>query len=100
LEDGSITVYTFYNSFKKNRRDDCDIQEITIYLITVKSSFPSEYENYRDIFSPAKYIEIAENPQTAHAINLKEDIITFYRSIYHLSEKKLRVLREYLEKSQ
>jgi hypothetical protein len=65
----------------------------------VKFSFSSEYKNYRDIFFSAEYIKIAENPQIAHAINLEENIITFYELIYHLSEKELRVLREYFEKS-
>jgi hypothetical protein len=66
----------------------------------VKSSFPPEYEDYGDIFFSAKYIEITENPQTAHTINLKKNIIALYKLIYHLSEKELRVLREYLKKSQ
>jgi hypothetical protein len=34
-----------------------------------------------------------------HAIDLT-DVIILYRSIYHLSEKELRVLREYLEENQ
>jgi hypothetical protein len=55
-------MYAFYGSSEKSRRDDCDIQEITIYLIAVKSLFPPEYENYGDVFSPAEYIKIAENP--------------------------------------
>jgi hypothetical protein len=65
----------------------------------VKSSLPSEYEDYGNIFSFIEYIEIAENPQTAYAINLEEDIIAFYKLIYYLSEKELRVLREYLKES-
>jgi hypothetical protein len=65
----------------------------------VKSSLPSEYKNYGDIFSPAEYMEIAENPQTAYTINLKKNAITSYKLIYYFSEKKLRVLREYLEKN-
>jgi hypothetical protein len=92
-------VYIFYDSFKKSRRDNCDIQKIAIYLTTVKPSLPPKYKNYKNIFSPTKYIEIAENSQTAHTINLKEDIITLYKLIYHFSEKKLRVLREYPKKN-
>jgi hypothetical protein len=65
----------------------------------VKLSFPPKYKNYRDIFSPAEYIKIAENPQIAHTINLIEDIIMFCKLIYYFSEKKLRVLREYLKES-
>jgi hypothetical protein len=65
----------------------------------MKSSLPPEYKNYRDIFSPAKHIKIAENPQTAHAINLEKDTTAPYKSIYYFSEKKLRVLREYLEEN-
>jgi hypothetical protein len=65
----------------------------------VKSLFPPKYKDYGDIFSFTEYIEIAENPQTAHIINLEEDIITFYKLIYYFSEKELRVLREYFEES-
>jgi hypothetical protein len=66
----------------------------------VKSLLLPEYEDYGDIFFPAEYIEIAENPQIAHAINLEEDTTTLYKLIYYLSEKKLRILREYLEENQ
>jgi hypothetical protein len=66
----------------------------------VKSLFSPEYKNYGNVFSPIKYIEIAENPQTAYTINLKENAITFYKLIYYLSEKKLRVLREYFKENQ
>jgi hypothetical protein len=55
-------VYAFYNLFEKSRRDDCDIQEIAIYSITVKPSLPPEYKDYGDVFFSAKYMEIAENP--------------------------------------
>jgi hypothetical protein len=65
----------------------------------MKPSLPPEYKNYKDIFSSAEYIKIAENPQTAHAINLEENTTAPYKPIYHLSEKKLRVLREYLKKN-
>jgi hypothetical protein len=66
----------------------------------VKSLLPPKYENYRNVFSFAEYIEITENPQTAYAINLEEDIIIFYKLIYYFSEKKLRILREYFEENQ
>jgi hypothetical protein len=65
----------------------------------MKFSFPSEYEDYRNIFFSVKNIEITENPQTAYAINLKEDVIAFYKLIYHFFEKNLRVLREYFEEN-
>jgi hypothetical protein len=99
LEDGNITIYTFYDLSEESRRDDCDIYKIAIYLIIVKFSLPSEYKNYGDIFFFAEYMKIAENSQTAYAINLKEDVIIFYGLIYYFSEKKLRVLREYLKES-
>jgi hypothetical protein len=66
----------------------------------VKSLFPPKYKDYGDIFIPAEYIKIAENSQIAYAINLIEDIIAFYKLIYYFFEKKLRVLREYLEENQ
>jgi hypothetical protein len=66
----------------------------------VKPSLPPEYKDYRNIFSPTEYMEITENPQTAHTINLEEDIIAFYKLIYYFFEKELRVLREYLKESQ
>jgi hypothetical protein len=99
LEDGNIIIYIFYDLSEKSRRDDYDIYKIAIYLITVKFSLPPEYKNYRNVFSPIKCMEIAENPQTAYIINLKENIIALYKLIYYFSEKKLRVLREYLKES-
>jgi hypothetical protein len=66
----------------------------------MKPSLPPEYKDYRDIFSSAEYIKIAENPQTAYTINLIEGVIVSYKLIYHFSEKELRVLREYFEKNQ
>jgi hypothetical protein len=99
LKDRNITVNIFYDLFEENRRDNCDVYKIAIYLIIMKSSFLSEYKDYGDIFSLIEYTKIAENPQTAYTIDLEEDIITFYKLIYHFSEKKLRVLREYLEEN-
>jgi hypothetical protein len=51
-------------------------------------------------FFPAEYMEIAENTQITHTIDLTENIIAFYKLIYYFSEKELRVLREYLEENQ
>jgi hypothetical protein len=99
LKDGNTTIYIFYDLSKENRRDDCDIYKITIYLIIMKSLLFPEYKNYENIFSSIKYMEIAENPQIAYAINLEEDIITFYKLIYYFSEKELRVLREYFKEN-
>jgi hypothetical protein len=65
----------------------------------VKPLLSPKYKDYEDIFSSAEYMEIAENPQTAYTIDLEENAITFYKSIYYFSEKKLRVLREYLKES-
>jgi hypothetical protein len=93
-------VYIFYGLFKESKRDDYDIYEIAIYLIIVKFSLFPEYKDYGDIFSSAKYIKIAENSQIAYTINLEESVITFYRLIYYFSEKKLRILREYLKENQ
>jgi hypothetical protein len=66
----------------------------------MKSLLPPEYKDYENIFSPAEYMKIAENPQIAYAINLEENIIAFYKLIYYFFEKELRVLREYLKESQ
>jgi hypothetical protein len=93
-------VYIFCGLFKESRRGDCDVQRVAIYLIVVKFLLFPEYKDYGDIFSFKEYMEIAENPQTIYAIDLAENIIIFYKSIYYFSEKKLRVLRECLEKNQ
>jgi hypothetical protein len=55
-------VYIFYGSSEESRRGDCEVQEIAIYLIIIKSSFPPENEDYGDIFSLEEYMGIAENP--------------------------------------
>jgi hypothetical protein len=98
LKDGNTTVYVFYDLSEENKRNNCDTYKTTIYLITVKLLFPPKYKDYENIFFFMKYMKIAENSQIAYTIDLEEDIITFYKLIYYLSKKKLRVLREYLEK--
>src|SRR2546423_1047526 len=54
---------------------------------------PPEYEKYQDVFSEEEVDKLPLRGRPEHAIETTAD--PPYRSIYRLSEKKLKVLREY-----
>ncbi len=56
---------------------------------------PSEYENFEDIFFKKEYKTVLGNTRITYIINLKEGIKSLFKLIYSLSERELRILRDY-----
>ena len=90
-----ITVYAFYSHPAEVPRRLYDENDITIYSIKTELILPSEYENFEDIFSKKKYETVSENTRVTHLINLEEGTKSLFRLIYSLSERELRILRDY-----
>jgi hypothetical protein len=55
-----------------------------------------KYKEYEDVFSKEGYKIIQNIAGVTHAIDLKERARPPYRPIYALSERELRILRDYL----
>jgi hypothetical protein len=55
-----------------------------------------KYRKYEDVFSKKKYEIIQNIAGVTHAIDLKEGTKPPHRPIYALSERELRILRDYL----
>jgi hypothetical protein len=55
---------------------------------------PKEYKEYQDVFSEDKANKLPPRGQPEHAIELTGDLP--HGPIYNLSEKELKVLREYI----
>jgi hypothetical protein len=100
LEKKTI-IYIFYKApielEKPKQRPVCDKQEIAIYLAGIESTLPSKYKTYEDVFSKKEYKTVPEGTGVTHAINLKKEIKPSYNLIYILSERELRILRDYLK---
>ena len=56
-------------------------------------------QDFADVFNEKKTAILTDHSQVKHAINLKSDIQSSYKSIYNLSEVKLKILHEYLKTS-
>ncbi len=94
MED--ITVYAFYGYPAEVPRRSCDENDITIYSIRIELILPLEYENFEDIFSKKKCETVLESTRVTYIIDLEEGIEFLFRLIYSLSERELRILRDYL----
>jgi hypothetical protein len=55
-----------------------------------------KYKEYEDVFSKEECEIIQNIAGITHAINLKEGARPPYKPIYALSERELRILRDYL----
>ena len=55
------------------------------------------YESYADIFLKKKIAKSLKLKDAKHFINLIPEKNLFYRLIYNLSTRELKVLREYLD---
>ncbi len=91
-------MYTFYNHPAEISRRLCDENDITIYSIGIELILPSEYEDFEDIFFKKECKTVPENTRVTYTINLKKDTEFLFKSIYSLSERELRILRDYLTK--
>ncbi len=57
---------------------------------------PLKYEDFEDIFFKKKYETVPENTRITYIINLKKGTESPFKLIYSLSERELRILRDYL----
>ena len=57
---------------------------------------PSKYEDFEDVFSKKEYETIPESTRITYIINLEKDTKSSFKLIYSLSERELRILRDYL----
>jgi hypothetical protein len=55
----------------------------------------SKYKEYEDVFSKKKNKIISEKISVTHAIDLEKRARPSYKPIYALSERELRILRDY-----
>jgi hypothetical protein len=55
----------------------------------------SKYREYENVFSKEKCKIVPEEIGVTHAIDLEEEVRPFYRPIYALLERELRILRDY-----
>jgi hypothetical protein len=92
-------IYAFYETpiklEKFRQRPACDSQRIAIYLIKIESILLFKYKTYEDIFLKKKCKTVSEKTGITHAINLEKGIKPLYSLIYTLSERELRILRDY-----
>ncbi len=91
-----ITIYAFYGHPAEIPRRLCDENDITIHSIGIELTLPSKYEDFEDIFSKKECETIPESTRVTYTINLKKDTESLFRLIYSLSERELRILRDYL----
>ena len=59
---------------------------------------PKTWLKHSDIFDDEKAYQLPEHDSTDHAIDLKKGKTPSYGPIYFLSEKELKVLRQYIDK--
>ncbi len=89
-------MYIFYDYSAKIPRKLYNKNDITIYSIKTELILSLEYEDFENIFFKKEYKTVSENTRVTYTINLKEDIKSLFRLIYSLSERELRILRDYL----
>ncbi len=61
---------------------------------------PLKYEDFKNIFFKKKYETIPKSTRVTYIINLKKDTKSLFKLIYSLSERELRILRDYLTKKE
>ena len=89
-------MYVFYGYPAEVPRRPCDENDITIHSIKIKLILSLEYEDFEDIFFKKKYETVPGSTRVTYIINLKEGTKSLFRLIYSLSERELRILRDYL----
>ncbi len=91
----NITVYVFYGYPAEVPRRSCDKNDIIIYFVEIKLILFSEYEDFEDVFFKKECETVPGSTRVIYIINLKKDIESLFRLIYLLSERELRILRDY-----
>jgi hypothetical protein len=59
-----------------------------------------KYREYEDVFSKERCEIVQDIAGVTHAIDLEEGARPFYKLIYALSKRELRILRDYLAKKE
>ncbi len=88
-------MYAFYSYPAEVPRRLCDENNIIIHFIGIELILFLEYEDFEDVFSKKKCKTVSENTRVTYVIDLKEGIKSLFELIYSLSEKELRILRDY-----
>ena len=70
--------------------------ENMLMLVTELSQIPPKYEEFTKIFSKKKANELPMHNVHNHSIKLEGSRDLLFRSLYNLSENKLKVLQDYL----
>ena len=71
---------------------------MTLFEVTVNKSHLSAYlKEFADVFSEKKMTALPDHMQVEHTIELKLSKQLLHKSIYSLSETKLKILHEYLK---
>jgi hypothetical protein len=95
-----IMVYAFYGGLIDLEQPEqqflYDLYEIAIHLVKTELTLLSKYREYEDVFSKKRCEIVQDIAGVTHAIDLKEGTRPLYRPIYALSERELRILRDYL----
>ena len=90
------TVYVFYGHPAEVPRRSYDENDITIYSVGTELTLPSEYEDFEDVFSKKECETVPGSTRVTHIIDLEEGTEPPFGPIYSLSERELRILRDYL----
>jgi len=89
-------MYVFYDYSAEVPRRLCDKNNITIYSIKIELILFLEYEDLEDIFSKKECETVLESTRVTYIINLEKGIVFLFKLIYSLSERELRILRDYV----
>ncbi len=88
-------MYIFYGYPAEIPRRSYDENNITIYFIEIELTLFLEYKNFENIFFKKNCETVLESTRVTYVINLKKDIKPPFKLIYSLSERELRILRDY-----
>ncbi len=91
-------MYVFYGYSAEVPRRLCDENDIIIYSIGIELTLFLEYEDFEDIFSKKECEMVLESTRVTYIINLEENTESLFKLIYSLSERELRILRDYFAK--
>jgi hypothetical protein len=96
-------MYAFYglssepeDDFAERLRLPCDDQGIALYTIGTEIELLLKYQDFEDVFSKEECETVPKGAEITHAIDLEEGAKFPYGPIYALSERELRILRNYL----
>ena len=71
----------------------------TLYRTEEEVQIPKEYQEFKDIFTPAPVRQLPEHGTYDHKIKLKEGGIPKFIPIYQLNKTQKKLLREYIDEN-